>query len=146
MKIYSIGFTKKSAEVFFSIIEDNKIKKVIDIRLNNSSQLTGFSKGVDLKYFLKKILNVDYEHIPLLAPSKEILNKYKKEMIDWNSYEKLYFELIKSRNLSVLSEPELFDHTCFLCSEELPNKCHRRLIAEYIRDENPEKKVEIIHL
>lgn len=146
MRIYTIGFTKKTAGCFFNILKQNKIDKVVDIRLNNSSQLAGFSKGADLKYFLKEILDIDYEHMPSLAPTKTILDSYKKKKINWEQYKEQYFELIKNRNLNCISEPEIFSNTCLLCSEALPNNCHRRLIAEHLKEKNPGYEIEIIHL
>jgi uncharacterized protein (DUF488 family) len=146
MKIYTIGFTKKSAKSFFYTLKENRISKVIDIRLNNTSQLAGFSKGLDLAYFLNEIVGAGYEHLTSLAPTKVILDSYKKGKIDWKQYEEQYLELINNRNLSYLSEPEIFNNACFLCSEELPNNCHRRLIAKYLKEKNPDKEIEIIHL
>lgn len=145
MIIYTIGFTKKSAERFFDLLKEHKVRRIIDIRLNNSSQLAGFSKGNDLNYFLKAILNIDYQHNPDLAPTQEILDGYKKKQISWNEYEKEFLNLIKDRNPSVLNELDTLDSSCLLCSEEKPDQCHRRLVAEYMKY-NSDKQIEIIHL
>ena len=99
MKIYTIGFTKKSAEEFFEILEHNKIKIILDIRLNNTSQLSGFAKGKDLKFFLKRILDIFYIHDLNLAPTKDILFRYKKNMISWESYESEFLDLLNERNI-----------------------------------------------
>lgn len=133
--IYTIGFTKKTAKHFFELLIANKIKRVIDIRLNNSSQLAGFAKGNDLDFFLKKIADIEYIHIPYLAPTKEILDAYKKNIIKWSDYELRYAELMKKRNITdyILQKGKLFwAGSCLLCSEDTPEKCHRRLVAEMI--------------
>ncbi len=131
-KVFTIGFTKKSAEEFFTILRKNKVKKIIDIRLNNDNQLAGFSKKADLKYFLKTILNIDYEHKTELAPTDEILQLVKKEKISWKEYEMKYIKLISSRRIENLLTPEELNETCLLCSEAEPEHCHRRLLAEYL--------------
>jgi len=94
MTIYTIGFTEKSAEQFFEIIKSNSIDLLVDIRLNNKSQLAGFTKGENLAYFLQEICGCSYKHFPKLAPTKEILNDYKNKKISWNKYTKLYHSLI----------------------------------------------------
>lgn len=99
MNIYTIGFTKKSAEQFFTILKDNKISKICDVRLNNSNQLAGFSKGRDLKFFLSRIGNIEYSHELIFAPTKEILDNYKKKKITWDEYEELYIGLLEERDI-----------------------------------------------
>lgn len=146
MKLYTIGFTQKSAETFFSLIKKNKIELLIDIRLNNKSQLSGFAKGEDLKFFLKNIANCEYKYLPEYAPTKEILEGYRKKLIDWNDYIKKYNELIKKREdykkfVKIFSS---FKNICLLCSEPTAEKCHRRLMAEIVQKENP--KIKIIHI
>lgn len=143
MKIYTIGTNKKSAEVFFNTLKINKIKGVVDIRLNNNSQLNGFTKGKDLKFFLKKILGLNYIHLQILAPSKEILNKYKKKELTWEEYERDFFKLLETREVEKEINIKEFYNYCFLCSEESPQKCHRRLVLEYFSNI---KNFEIIHL
>ena len=85
-KIYTIGFTKKSAENFFEILEKNNISKIVDIRLNNTSQLAGFTKYPDIEFFLKKISHIEYVHDSLFSPLNETLKKYKSKNITWNDY------------------------------------------------------------
>lgn len=133
MKLYTIGVSKKSAEDFFSVLEKAEIDKLIDIRLNNKSQLLGFSKGKDLRYFCNKCFKIEYEHIPLFAPSKEILNNYKKDK-DWDLYKKKFIHLLNSRPIidKFKKVAGNFENICFLCSEPKTDKCHRRLISEYI--------------
>lgn len=149
MKLYTIGFTKKSSKQFFELLKANNVRAMADIRLNNSSQLAGFTKGNDLEYFLKAICNADYLHLLSLAPTKELLDGYKKKAIYWPEYEKRYRELLENRadegTLDSLSRLNL-DGMCLLCSEETPERCHRRLAAEYFRNKYPEKNIEIIHL
>jgi uncharacterized protein (DUF488 family) len=144
MKLFTIGFNKKSAEEFFSKLKDAKVKRLIDIRLSNSSQLAGFTKKDDLRYFAKAICNIDYLHKPELAPSEEIFTSFKKEKGDYRVFERQFLSLMKTRQIEKVFSPELFDGGCLLCSEETPDKCHRRLVAEYLKDHW--KNVEIEHI
>lgn len=149
MKLYTIGFTKKSAEEFFYILKKNNVKKILDIRLNNSSQLAGFTKGNDLNYFLKEICGIKYEHNVQLAPTKEILSDYKKKIISWKEYEYKFIELLNKRNLEnkILSRyVDEIEGICLLCSESTAENCHRRLVAEYIKDNLHDHDIKIIHL
>lgn len=145
MKIYTMGFTQKSAENFFELIKENSIQLLVDIRLNNQSQLAGFSKGRDLVYFLKEICNCQYDHEVRFAPTKEILSAYKKGEIDWAEYEVQYNDLMKKRNaLQIFVDKySKYESVMFLCSEATPENCHRRLLAEYLAKDI---KAEIIHL
>ncbi len=133
IKIYTIGFTKKSAEQFFSMLIKAGVKKVIDARLNNSSQLAGFTKKDDLKYFLKALGDIDYLHLPILAPTEDILSEYKKNRGDWQLYEKKFLALMEERRSENAVKPSELDRACLLCSEDLPKHCHRRLVAEYLK-------------
>ena len=132
MNIYTIGFTKKKAQTFFELIKKNQVKKVVDVRLNNVSQLAGFAKRDDLIYFLKEICQCDYEHIPDLAPVDEILKPYKKGEISWISYEDKFMNLMAKRNIENHFSLNDFNNNCLLCSEHLPHQCHRRLVLEYL--------------
>lgn len=140
MKLYTIGFTKKSAKDFFEIIKHNNIQLLIDIRLNNKSQLAGFTKGNDLKYFLDVICKCDYTHEMCFAPTKEILDSYKKKTIDWNNYTSSYVALMKKRSAVklFLNKFYKYEKVCLLCSEPVPDKCHRRLLAELIQEADSE--------
>jgi uncharacterized protein (DUF488 family) len=142
--VYTIGYTHKTAKIFFEKLIDNKIITLIDIRLNNKSQLAGFTKMPDLQYFLKELCNIDYLYIPQLAPTKEILDAYKKKRIDWDDYEHKFSTLIKGRKIEKEVNLNILNNSCLLCSEETANKCHRRLVAEYFR--NCFGDIEIIHL
>ena len=144
IQMFTIGFTKKPAEAFFGRLSKAGIKRVIDIRLNNVSQLAGFAKRDDLRYFLKAICGIDYIHLPELAPTQEIMDNFKKKKGDWSIYEKAFKSLLKQRKPEEAFSKDLFDKACLLCSEDRPDHCHRRLVAEHLV-----KKwggVEIVHL
>ncbi|MHC4206507.1 MAG: DUF488 domain-containing protein [Planctomycetota bacterium] len=134
IKLYTIGFTKKSAEQFFTILLNNGVRNVIDARLNNTSQLAGFAKLPDLQYFLMEIGNIDYVHRPDLAPTGELLKAYRKKTIDWDTYKQEFITLLRQRSIEGSVDPITLDRTCLLCSEAEPLHCHRRLIAEYLRE------------
>jgi len=144
MKIFTIGFTKKSAELFFTKLQRAGVKRLVDVRLNNVSQLAGFAKQNDLRYFTKAICNIDYVHLPDLAPTKDILNTYKKNKGDWKVYEHNFLELMKIRRIEDKVPRELLDGGCLLCSEDEPHHCHRRLVAEYIKEKWGEVEIEHI--
>jgi len=145
MEIYTIGFAKKSAEAFFGALRKAGIKRLIDIRLNNTSQLAGFTKRDDLQYFLKELCGAEYLHEPLLAPTPEMLNSYKKKKIDWQDYEQRFLELMTQRKIEEKIDLDLFNGpTVLLCSEAKPEHCHRRLVLEYLQ--NKWGPFRIIHL
>jgi uncharacterized protein (DUF488 family) len=133
VRLYTIGFTKKTAEQFFSALRIAGVKRVIDVRLNNVSQLAGFSKRDDLKYFLQELAGIDYVHLPELAPTQEMLDEYKKLKGAWSVYEKKFQRLIAERHIDRTVPPELVHGSCLLCSEPTPHHCHRRLVAEYLQ-------------
>lgn len=146
MKIYTIGFTKKNAEVFFKLIKKHKIELLIDVRLNNQSQLAGFSKGRDFPYFLDEICKCDYKHEVCFAPTKEILDSYKKGLIDWDGYVKQFTSLIEKRNIYKLFKEKYtkYNRILLLCSEPTSECCHRRILAEYFKEKF--KDIEIVHI
>ncbi|KEI70783.1 DUF488 family protein [Endozoicomonas elysicola] len=144
-KIYTIGFTQKKAKEFFSLINHEDIKTLIDVRLNNVSQLSGFAKRDDLKFFLEKLCGVDYEHAPELAPTKDLLNAYKKKEISWEAYEDRFLNLMSQRCIEKTLSSALMDSGCLLCSEHKPHFCHRRLVVEYLND-NSELNLQVKHL
>jgi uncharacterized protein (DUF488 family) len=144
MKIFTIGFTKTSAESFFTRIQKAGVKKLIDVRLNNVSQLAGFAKKNDLRYFLKTICGIEYAHRPELAPTQEMLDAYKKKGGQWADYEKRFLELMASRRVEQIIPRDAVDGACLLCSEDNPHHCHRRLVAEYLKDKWID--IEISHL
>lgn len=137
MEIFTMGFTQKNAENFFNNIIKNGIEILVDVRLNNQSQLAGFTRGKDLAYFLRKICDCEYKHDTIYAPTKEILQAYKKEELSWEDYEVRYKELIVKRRVeSVFKKDfEKYSKVLLLCSEPTPECCHRRLLAEYLKEE-----------
>ena len=132
IKLFTIGFTQKSAREFFTMLKEADVQRVVDVRLNNKSQLAGFSKKDDLAYFLKEIADIDYVHLPELAPTQDILDAYKKRKGDWKVYERQFLDLMARREVDEQINPELLQQGCLLCSEHLPHHCHRRLVAEYL--------------
>lgn len=143
MKLFTIGFTKSSAEGFFSRLSKAHVKKLIDVRLNNVSQLAGFAKRDDLRYFAKTISNADYEEIPELAPTQDILDEYRKRKGAWSVYADKFLDLMARRKIEDIDRSRL-DGGCLLCSEHKPHHCHRRLVAEYLKSKWGD--VEIEHL
>jgi len=145
MAVYTIGFTKTSAAEFFGALKRAGIKRLLDVRLSNSSQLAGFTKKEDLAYFLQEILGADYTHEPLLAPTRELLDQYKKQRGSWHDYEVAFLELMKERHIESRLGRSLFEgHTVLLCSEATAERCHRRLVLEYLRGHWGD--LEIVHL
>jgi uncharacterized protein (DUF488 family) len=145
MEIYSIGFTKKNAREFFGTLKAYRIERLLDVRLNNTSQLAAFAKKDDLAYFLREICSAVYEHEPRLAPTQDILDEFKKRKGSWEVYSEAYLSLIRSRKVeSVLSQDSFQKRTVLLCSEATSEHCHRRLALEYLQKHW--KDVEIHHL
>lgn len=128
----TIGFTRTSAERFFGRLADAGVRRVIDVRLKPRSQLSGFAKSGDLEFFLRLVGDIDYVQEPLLAPTPDILDAYRKKRIDWPAYEREFVRLMKHRKIEARLDPMLYDGGCLLCSEADPQHCHRRLVAEYL--------------
>ena len=134
MEIYSIGFTQKSAAQFFGALKSAGIRRLMDVRLNNKSQLAGFTKSTDLPYFLRELCGADYVHEPLLAPTQEMLDDYKKRKGDWVAYEREFLTLMRGRQIeSALDHAQFSQPTVLLCSEPTAEHCHRRLVLEYLQ-------------
>lgn len=133
MKLATIGFTKKSARDFFTKLKRSGAKRVVDVRLNNVSQLAGFAKRNDLEFFLREICQMDYLHVPELAPTQDILDEYKKNKGDWNVYERKFVDLMRKREIEKHIDPAVIADGCLLCSEDKLHHCHRRLVAEYLQ-------------
>ncbi len=131
--VFTIGFTKKTAAEFFEKLHAAGIKRIIDVRLNKASQLAGFSKRGDLQYFLKQILNVDYLEAPLLAPTQELLDAYKKKKGYWEDYEREFLQLMRDRRVEEKIDRSMLAGGCLLCSEDTAEHCHRRLVLEYLQ-------------
>jgi len=145
MNIYTIGFTQKTAEEFFQILDNNKIDVVVDVRLRPKGQLSGFTKQDDLRYFLKELIDSNYIYLSELAPTKEILNKFRKDK-NWSNYERRFIQLLRERTVIEKLDKSLFEQNicCLLCSEPTPDKCHRRLVGEFLAAHW--EGVNIIHL
>lgn len=145
MEVYTIGFTKRSAADFFESLRRAGVRRLLDVRLNNSSQLAGFTKRDDLAFFLKEICGAEYRHEPLLTPSPELLNAYRKAKGSWAAYERGYLDLIAERRIERRLDPTLFETpTVLLCSEPKADHCHRRVVLDYLQTKWG--KIEPIHL
>ena len=134
MIVHTLGFTKKSAEKFFTLLRNSGARRLIDVRLNNVSQLAGFAKRQDLEYFLREICGMEYLHLPILAPTQTLLDTYRKQGEGWPVYERNFLDLLREREIDRAVLPEQIDGSVLLCSEDQPHHCHRRLVAEYLRD------------
>ena len=133
MEVYTIGFTQRAAESFFGALRHAGVKRLVDVRLNNTSQLAGFAKREDLAFFLKELCGAEYLHEPLLAPTQEILDAFKKRKGSWAEYERSFTSLLSDRKVEADLSRDLFDiPTALLCSEPEPSHCHRRLVLEYL--------------
>jgi uncharacterized protein (DUF488 family) len=144
MKLFTIGFTQKPARRFFELLRASGARRIVDVRLNNVSQLAGFAKKDDLAYFLKEICGMEYVHLPELAPTQEMLDAFKKEKGDWGTYEQRFLSLMKVRRIEETVPREAIADGCLLCSEDKPHHCHRRLVAEYLKQHWGD--IEIAHL
>jgi uncharacterized protein (DUF488 family) len=131
VRVFTIGFTKKSARKFFETLRCSGARRVVDVRLNNMSQLAGFTKRDDLEFFLKELCGLDYVHLTDLAPTQEMLDEYKKRKGDWATYQKRFLDLMEQRHVEDLIPKEIIADGCLLCSEDKPHHCHRRLVVEY---------------
>ncbi len=134
MNVFTIGFTEKTAKRFFELIRSSGVKRVVDVRLNNTGQLAGFSKQADLAYFLRELCQVEYIHVPELAPTKDILDVYKKHGGAWSVYEAEFLNLMERRHIDQSVAKDIVDQGCLLCSENKPHHCHRRLVVEYLQN------------
>lgn len=131
MKLCTIGFTHKSAERFFELLQQGGVKLLIDVRLHPGGQLSGYAKQDELRYFLRRLIDCDYRHMPILAPDDQFLSQYRKDH-DWRTYAERFEALMDSRGVPRSLDKSLFENTVsvLLCSEHKPDKCHRRLVAE----------------
>jgi uncharacterized protein (DUF488 family) len=134
-KVLTIGFTRTTAQNFFGRLGKAGVRKVIDVRLHNTSQLAGFAKADDLAYFLNAIGRMEYAHAPLLAPTEDMLAEYKKQRADWAEYEHRFRALMAERRIEDHYTPEMLNHCCLLCSEHDAEHCHRRLVCEYLNEQ-----------
>lgn len=146
IKTFTIGFTQKPASRFFTLLSDAGVKKLIDVRLNNVSQLAGFAKRDDLKFFLNELCGANYQHLEELAPTKLILDAYKKKQMGWEEYEDRFLNLMGQRNIERLVTPAELENSCLLCSEHKPHHCHRRLVVEYLNAHWGNVNLDVVHL
>lgn len=144
VKLYTIGFTRKSAEHFFSTLERAGVKRIVDVRLNNVSQLAGFAKRDDLAWLSKRIAGIEYVHRLDLAPTDAMLARHQRAETTWDDYAKAFRSLLEARHIDDTLPRELVDGACLLCSEHTPDHCHRRIVAEYLRERWGD--VDIAHL
>lgn len=144
MRLFTIGFTKKDADQFFGLLKTSGASALVDTRLNNVSQLAGFTKRNDLEYFTRELVGMTYAHETRLAPTKEFLDAYKKGGWPWSKYEEEYLRLIRGRRVEAVLDRAKLDNAVLLCSEATPDRCHRRLAAEYLA--SAWGNVEVVHL
>ena len=144
MKVFTIGFTQKGARRFFELLRASGARRVVDVRLNNVSQLAGFTKKDDLAYFLKELCHMDYVHLPELAPTQGMLNADKKQKGDWATYEERFLALMRQRQIEKTVPKDVIAEGCLLCSEDKSHHCHRRLVAEYLKQHWGD--VDVVHL
>lgn len=145
IKISTIGFTQKTAEEFFNLLRKSETKLLLDVRINNVSQLAGFAKKNDLIFFLKELCNIEYQHMLELAPTDSLLKTYKNREISWETYEYEFLNLMAKRNIEKLVKADLLENSCLLCSEHKPHFCHRRLVVEYL-NKTSDLKLDVKHL
>jgi uncharacterized protein (DUF488 family) len=134
MATFTIGFTKTTAEDFFDRLQRAGVRTVIDVRLQNTSQLAGFAKAADLSYFLKTIGGIAYRHAPELAPDDALFADYRKKGLKWDAFEPRFRDIMATRKIEEQFKPEDLEGACLLCSEDKPHRCHRRLVVEYLED------------
>jgi uncharacterized protein (DUF488 family) len=144
MTLFTIGFAGKSAQQFFETLKNQQVKTLLDSRLHNTSQLAGFTKSRDLPYLLRTIAGIGYRHETLLAPSEELLSNYQKKVNPWSEYEAGYRALLVERKVQEKLSIADLERACLLCTESTPERCHRRLAADYLQCYNPD--VDIVHL
>lgn len=144
MNIYTIGFTKKNASTFFNFLRNSNVERLIDVRLNNISQLAGFAKKDDLPFFLKEICNTEYLHAPNLAPTKFLLDSYKNGAITWQHYENEFLNLMSLRRIEREFTSSELNNSCLLCSEHEPHFCHRRIVVDYL-NQTTNLKLSVTH-
>ena len=144
MKLYTIGFTRKSAADFFGLLRESGAKRVVDVRLRNTSGLAGFSKKSDLPWFLRELCGMEYVHLPRLSPTDDLLDAYRQKRVSWDEYEPIFQSIIERRLIRAAIPQDIIADSCLLCSEDKPENCHRRLLAEHFQ--RHWGNVEIVHL
>lgn len=144
IKLYTQGFTRTTAEAFFTKLRQSGARRIIDVRLHNTSQLAGFAKRHDLCYFLRQICDMDYIHLLELAPTNDMLQAYRARTISWPEYAQQFMALLHRRKIEDTLDPAMVADSCLLCSEHQPHHCHRRLVAEYLN--TCWGRIDIVHI
>ena len=134
MSTFTIGFTKTTAENFFSRLNKAGVQQIVDVRLQNTSQLAGFAKASDLTFFLETIGGIAYRHTPELAPDEALFADYRKKGLKWDAFEPRFLDIMAKRKIEEQFNPADLEGACLLCSEDTPHNCHRRLVVEYLED------------
>ncbi|MCY3811629.1 MAG: DUF488 domain-containing protein [Gammaproteobacteria bacterium] len=145
-RILTIGFTKKSANRFFNLLRKSGARRIVDVRVNNTSQLAAFAKRDDLAWFLRELCDMDYVYLPELAPTNELMRAYRTGGIDWPEYETRFLNLMREREIEAKVPRDVIEDGCLLCSEDQPHHCHRRLVAEYLAASSGDLEVEHLGL
>ncbi len=145
MDTFSIGFTQKNAEQFFTLLRKHQVRRVLDVRLHNASQLAGFAKMPDLKFFLRELCQADYLALPELMPTAPLLKSYRQKLMSWDDYALRFLDLMDQRCIERNLDKQLFEGGCLLCSEHQPHYCHRRLVLDYLND-RWQTHLNIVHL
>ena len=147
MQVYTLGFTRRTAEDFFGALRQAGVRRLLDVRLGNVSQLSAFTKRDDLTFFLRELCGAEYVHEPLLAPTRDMRDAFKRDGGSWAEYERSFLDLLEQRMVEERLDPELFaGPTALLCSERQPSHCHRRLVLEYLQQRWKAVPLEIVHL
>ncbi len=136
MEIATIGFTQSTAEHFFERLRAAGVRRVLDVRIHNTSQLAGFAKAGDLAYFARVIAGASYEHDTRLAPTAEMVSTYRAGRQPWEWFEAQFGDLMKARDIPTILDRRPFEErkTVLVCSEPGPERCHRRLVAELLQE------------
>jgi uncharacterized protein (DUF488 family) len=145
--LYTIGFTKKSAEEFFTLLRENDVRMLLDIRLNNTNQLAGFTKQQDLAYFTRELLGIPYVHDPRFAPQAETISTYRKGKGAFGPFREEFMKTMEERRIREVIRADYsdrLDRCCLLCSEKDADSCHRKIVAELMQEVYPD--LEVIHL
>ena len=143
-RLFTIGFTRTTAESFFRRLQEAGVKKVIDVRVHPHSQLAAFAKKADLEYFLMAISGIAYLHAPMLAPTEAIFDGIKTGELSWAQYESAFRSLMVERGVRGIFKPADMEDACLLCACATHEFCHRRLVAEHFKE--VWRGVEVVHL
>jgi len=143
--LYTIGYRRKSLSTFINQLRGAGVDAIVDIRLRNTSHLLGYTKRDTLEFLLREGFDMAYEHHPELAPTPEILDRYRDDG-DWAAYETRFLPLLERRTAEQVGREILarYRAPCLLCAESTAEHCHRRLVAEYWAQRLP--PLSVVHL